>query len=184
MLRKLRIHYGPVARMTTGFLLSTLGGVGYAIVAWKAYEIGPCGYYGSTDPRCIEEGLVADVSLWWEAIPYALGGFSELFINVPAFGIAYSRAPPNMRGMVSAINLLSAGFAYIVNLAVSDVVTDPHLVWDFVGPAAVGAITTVVFYMLFRHIDKEEYVLSTTQISEADEFEHEVKKENDVANKV
>lgn len=165
-LRKARIHYGPIARICTGFFLSTLAGVGYCILTHKAYQTSPCGKYGSSDPACAGKKF-SPISLWYEAIPYALGGFSELFINVPAYGIAYSRAPVNMRGVVSAINLLSTGAAYVINLAASPVIKDPHLVWDFGGPAILGAIVTVLFWFLFKHIDKEEYVLSTNQVSEA-----------------
>lgn len=167
LLRKKSIHYGPVARITTGFGIATLGGIGYCVLCYKAYQLSPCGWRGSTDPRCVDEGLVADISLWWEALPYALGGLSELFINVPAYGIAYSRAPINMRGLVSAINLASTAIAQIVNLAATAAITDPHLVWDFGAIAILGAITTVWFYWFFRHIDKEEYVLSTTQVNES-----------------
>ena len=34
--------------------------------------------------------LVSNITIWWMAIPYGLGGISELFVNVPAFGIAYA----------------------------------------------------------------------------------------------
>ena len=94
------------------------------------------------------------------AIPYALGGISELFVNVPAYGIAYSRAPKNMRGVVSAINLLNTAVAYAIGLACSAVVRDPYLTWVFGGPSIVGGVLTVIFYFMFRHIDKEEYMLS------------------------
>ncbi|KAL7918327.1 hypothetical protein ACQKWADRAFT_316602 [Trichoderma austrokoningii] len=171
LLRKSKIHYGPVARITTGFFLSTLAGIGYAVLTYKAYQTSPCGWYGSSDPRCVDNGLVSPISLWWEAIPYALGGFSELFINVPAYGIAYSRAPANMRGLVSAINLFNTGFAYIINLATTAAIVDPYLVWDFGGPAILGGVVTVGFWFIFRHIDKEEFVLSTTKTSEAEETE-------------
>jgi hypothetical protein len=50
-----------------------------------------------------------------------------------------------MRGMVSSINLFSTGIAYIVNLATTPAIKDPHLIWVFGGPAIVGAIVTVVF---------------------------------------
>lgn len=53
-----------------------------------------------------------------------------------------------MRGLVSAMNLFSTGFAYIVNLATSSVIVDPYLVWDFGGPAIVGGIVTVFFVSL------------------------------------
>ncbi|CZT19712.1 probable peptide transporter PTR2 [Ramularia collo-cygni] len=160
LLRKMKIHYGPVARITTGLALSTLGGVGYTVLNAKAYQLGPCGRFGSTGQCEIGEG-VAPITIWWAALPYALGGISELFVNVPAYGIAYSRAPVNMRGLVSAINLFSTAFAYVIGLACSAVIKDPYLTWDFGGCAIAGGILTVVFWFTFKHIDQEEYVLST-----------------------
>ncbi|KAK0723285.1 general substrate transporter [Lasiosphaeria miniovina] len=159
LLRRLGIHYGPVARITTGLALSTIGGVGYTVLNYYAYKLSPCGEYGSSD--CAIGDGVAPISIWWMAIPYAIGGISELFINVPAYGIAYSRAPPNMRSLVSAINLFNTAVAYAIGLAASSVITDPYLTWDFGGPAIAGGILTVVFWFMFKHIDKEEYVLTT-----------------------
>jgi hypothetical protein len=158
LLRKFNIHYGPVARITTGLAMSTLGGVGYTVLNYYAYQQSPCGEYGSSD--CEIGTGVAPISIWWMAIPFAIGGISELFVNVPAFGIAYSRAPVNMRGLVSALNLFNTAVAYAIGLACSSVVTDPYLTWDFGGPAIAGGVLTVIFYFTFRHIDKEEYVLS------------------------
>ncbi|KAF2150195.1 MFS general substrate transporter [Myriangium duriaei CBS 260.36] len=161
LLRKWKVHYGPVARMTTGLAISTIGGVGYTVITYYGYKLGPCGKF--TSSNCTDADgnqLVAPISIWWVAIPYALGGISELFINVPAYGIAYSRAPPNMRGFVSAMNLLSTGAAYAIGLACAKVVGDPYLIWAFGGPTIVGGVLTVVFYFMFKHIDKEEYTLS------------------------
>ncbi|KAK0710765.1 POT family-domain-containing protein [Lasiosphaeris hirsuta] len=157
-LRKANIHYGPVARITTGLAMSTLAGVGYTLLNKFAYEQSPCGEFGSSDCK-IGDG-VAPISIWWMILPYGVGGISELFINVPAYGIAYSRAPPNMRGLVTAINLFNTAIAYLIGLACSSVITDPYLTWDFGGCAIAGGIMTVLFYFTFRHIDKEEYVLS------------------------
>jgi dipeptide/tripeptide permease len=162
LLRKRNIHYGPIMRICTGFFLATLAGIGYCVLQYYAYKLSPCGNLGSSDARCVDGGLVADISVWWMGIPYSIGGISELFINVPAYGIAYSRAPVNMRGTLSSINLFNTGFAYIINLALSSVIGDPHLIWDFGGPAIVCAVVTVVFWFLFKHIDREEYVLSQT----------------------
>ncbi|PGG95843.1 hypothetical protein GX51_08098, partial [Blastomyces parvus] len=159
LLRRLGIHYGPVARITTGLALSTIGGIGYTIVNHYAYKLGPCGKYGSS-PTCVDKdgvALVAPITVWWVAIPYALGGISELFINVPAYGIAYSRAPKNMRGLVMALNLFSSCVAYILGLACSSAIRDPFLTWVMGGPAIAGGVLTVIFYFTFRHIDKEEY---------------------------
>ncbi|KAF2993090.1 hypothetical protein E8E14_001203 [Neopestalotiopsis sp. 37M] len=157
-LRKTGIHYGPIARITTGLALSSIGGAAYTVLNYYAYKESPCGEYGSSD--CTIGDGVAPISIWWMAIPFAIGGISELFVNVPAYGIAYSRAPVNMRGLVSAINLFTTAVAYIIGLACSAVITDPYLTWDFGGPAIVGGVLTIVFYFMFKHIDAEEFQLS------------------------
>ncbi|KAL4901070.1 hypothetical protein BDW74DRAFT_160693 [Aspergillus multicolor] len=169
LLRRYKIHYGPVARMTTGLLLSSVAGVGYTVLNYYAYKLGPCGKWGSSD-TCVDENgnaMVAPITIWWIALPYAIGGISELFINVPAYGIAYSRAPKNMRSLVSAINLLNTALAYAIGLACSAVIRDPYLTWDLGGPSIAGFILTGIFYWMFRHIDKEEFTL--TEMEEADE---------------
>ncbi|KAF2848636.1 MFS general substrate transporter [Plenodomus tracheiphilus IPT5] len=156
-IRKARIHYGPVARITTGLALSSIGGAAYAVLNYYAYQQSPCGEYGSDN--CEVGTGVAPITIWWMAIPYGLGGVSEIFVNVPAYGIAYSRAPVNMRGLVSAINLFNTGVAYAIGLACSSVIRDPYLTWDFGGPAIVGGVLCVVFWFMFKHIDKEEYTM-------------------------
>ncbi|KAL4748827.1 hypothetical protein BDW72DRAFT_214557 [Aspergillus terricola var. indicus] len=172
LLRRWKIHYGPVARMTTGLFISSIAGVGYTVLNYYAYKLGPCGKWGSSD-TCVDENgntLVAPITIWWIAIPYAIGGISELFINVPAYGIAYSRAPKNMRGLVSAINLLNTAVAYAIGLACSAVIKDPYLTWDLGGPSIVGFVLTVIFYFMFRHIDKEEYFLTEMAENENNEM--------------
>ncbi|KAF4624168.1 hypothetical protein G7Y89_g14006 [Cudoniella acicularis] len=162
LLRRYNIHFGPIARMTFGFLLAATAGLGYTIINYYAYKTGPCGDYGSS-PTCVDasgESLVSNISIWWMAIPYALGGISELFVNVPAYAIAYSRAPHNMRGLVSALNLFSAAIAYAVGLACSGVVVDPYITWDFGAPTIIGVVMAIAFYWIYRDIDKEEYKLT------------------------
>jgi len=161
-LRNRRIHFGPIARITLGLFLSSVGGVGYCIINYYAYKLGPCGNQGSSDTCVDADGisLVAPISIWYIAIPYAIGGISELFVNVPAYGLAYSRAPENMRGLVSALNLFNTAVAYAIGLACSSVIRDPFLTWDLGGPAIAGFACTLIFWFLFKHIDREEYVLS------------------------
>jgi len=162
-LRKKNIRFGPVARITFGLFLSSVGAVGYTVLNYYAYKLGPCGKFG-TSATCVDENdnaLVAPISVWLMAVPYALGGISELFVNVPAYGLAYSRAPKNMRGLVTALNLFSTGVAYALGLAFSGLIKDPYLTWDLGAPAIIGFVCTVVFWYLFKHIDQEEFVLST-----------------------
>jgi len=162
LLRKWKIHYGPIARITTGLFIATLGGAGYTIINYYAYKDGPCGKFGTSE-TCVDangEALTSNISVWWMGIPYALGGLSELFVNVPAYGLAYSRSPKNMRGLVSALNLFSTAISYALGLACSSVIADPYLTWVFAGPTIIGAVATPIFWLIYRDIDKEEYRLS------------------------
>lgn len=169
LLRRWRIHYGPIARITTGLLLAAAGGAGYALINWKGYQTGPCGNYG-TSLSCVDadgNSLVSNITIWWMAIPYGLGGISELFVNVPAYGIADARAPHNMRGLVSALNLFNSAIAYAIGLAAAAVIKDPYLTWDFAGPTIIGVVAAPIFYFLLREIDEEDYRLSYNHNSNA-----------------
>jgi dipeptide/tripeptide permease len=173
LLRKYKIRYGPVARITTGLAMSSVGAIGYTLVNYYAYKIGPCGEFG-TSLSCVDAdgvSLVSSVSIWWMAIPYSLGGISELFVSVPAYGIAYSRAPVNMRGLVSALNLLNIGVSYALGLAFAGLVRDPFLTWVYTGPCVIGFVATGLFYYLFKHIDAEEYTVSRNDIRDGDTAE-------------
>jgi hypothetical protein len=64
LLRRYNIHYGPIARIFTGFMLAVLGGIGYTVLNYYAYKVGPCGHYGSSG-YCADNGLVSDISIWF-----------------------------------------------------------------------------------------------------------------------
>jgi len=163
LLRKYKIKYGPIARITTGLFIATLGGMAYSILNYYAYKKSPCGNMGSS-ATCVDDTpdqntLVAPITVWWMAIAYSLGGLSELFVNVPAYGLAYSRSPANMRGLVSSLNLLAAGVSYAIGLMFSELIRDPYLTWDFAIPTIIGALTIPIFWFLYKDIDDEEYRL-------------------------
>lgn len=180
LLRKYKIHFGPIARMTFGFMMAAAAGAGYTLLNYYAYKKGPCGRHGSS-LDCVDadgNALTSSISIWWMAIPYALGGTSELFVNVPAYGIAYSRAPQNMRGLVSALNLFNSAIAYAIGLACAGLVKDPYLTWDFGAPTIIGVVMAVVFYWIYRDIDKEEYTLTQNINYEDKVLEEKLAKEN------
>lgn len=174
LLRNMKIHYGPVARMTTGFLMAASAGAGYTLLNYYAYKKGPCGDHG-TSLTCVDadgNALTAPISIWLMAVPYALGGTSELFVNVPAYGIAYSRAPHNMRGLVSALNLFTQAIAYAIGLATAALIRDPLLTWVFGAPTIIGVVLALIFYWVYRDIDKEEYTLTDNV-----DYEREIEEE-------
>jgi len=108
-----------------------MNNLAFTILQHLAYKTSPCGTYGTSE-SCVDAKnhfKPSPISIWWMAVPYALGGLSEIFVNVPAYGIAYSRAPKNMRGLVSAINLFAAAVSFAIGLAFSAIIRDPYLTW-------------------------------------------------------
>ncbi|RDW75154.1 MFS general substrate transporter-37 [Coleophoma cylindrospora] len=169
LLRKYKIHFGPIARMTTGFLICSIGSIGWAIITHYAYKTGPCGNYASS-LNCVDAdgvSLVSPISIWWTVIPLSITALCEILVNVTAYGIAYFRAPKNMRGLVSAIKCSMSAVQSAVNLATTPAIRDPFIVWAFAGPSIVGFVLAIVFWFMFKHLDNEEYVLN----DEEDEYD-------------
>ncbi|RDW69243.1 hypothetical protein BP6252_08263 [Coleophoma cylindrospora] len=154
LLRKLGIRFGPIARMTTGFLIASIGASSYAIIQHFVYQTSPCGNHAST---CDIGTGVSPLSLWLYAIPTVVTAFSEVFINVTAYGIAYSRAPPNMKGFVMAISLFMTAISTAISLATANAIQDPYLVWTFAAPVIIGFVSAIVFWFLFKHLDNEDF---------------------------
>jgi dipeptide/tripeptide permease len=162
LLRRWNIKFGPASKITFGLFLSALAGAGYTIICYYAYKLGPCGRFGSSKSCVDAEGvaMVAPITVWWMCIPYAIGGFSELFISIPAYHMAYSRAPKNLKGVVFALYLLATAVSYIIGLAASSVIKDPYLLWGFGGTCIACTASIGIFWVMFRDLDKEEYRVS------------------------
>lgn len=154
LLRKWRIRFGPIKRMTFGFLIASIGASSYAVIQHYIYITSPCGEY-ATD--CEIGTGVSHLSLWIYAIPTGVTACSEVFINITAYGMAYSRAPPRMKGFVSAISLFMTAISTAISMATADALHDPNFVVAFAVPSGIGFVTSFIFYYLFRHYDEEDF---------------------------
>jgi dipeptide/tripeptide permease len=163
MLLRMGIRWGAISRMTFGFAVCTIGSTIYPILQHYVYKTSPCGYNATTCGELVAEGerSVSYVSYGLYAIPVIITAFSELFVNVTAYGIAYSRSPKNMKGLVASINLAMTAISAAIGLATAPAISDPYLIWAFTGPTIAGAVLCVTFWLTFHKLDKEEFVLNT-----------------------
>jgi dipeptide/tripeptide permease len=157
LLRRFKIRWGPISRITFGFMLATIGSIPYSIIQHKIYQTSPCGTSASD---CDIGDGVSPISLWIYAIPTGITALSEVFTNVTAFGIAYTRSPKNMKGLVMALNLFTTAISAAVGLGCSAVIRDPLLVWVFGAPTIIGFVLAVAFYIIYRDLDKEEFIIN------------------------
>ncbi|KAI9742910.1 MAG: hypothetical protein M1818_003639 [Claussenomyces sp. TS43310] len=156
LLRRYKIPFGRVTRITFGFTLAWISGVIGAIIQWRIYKTSPCGYYAT---GCDIGTGVSPLSLWLQIPTVSLGAISECLCNVTAYEMAYARSPPNMRALVTALYLFTNGLSSAVGEAVGPAIKDPYLIWIWAGPAIALAVLTVQFYFAYRHIDREEFML-------------------------
>lgn len=138
----------PMTRMSIGFMLGAINMVIGAVVQWKIYQTSPCGYYATT---CDD---VSPVSLGWLISLYAIPAVGEIFVNVTSYELAYTRAPARMKGLVYALCLFSSAISYALQLALSNVVQDPNLVWSYVALAVACFICAIIFPIFFKHLNE------------------------------
>ncbi|PKY00452.1 putative MFS peptide transporter [Aspergillus campestris IBT 28561] len=154
--QRFNIRFGPITRITFGFVLAMLSSVIGAITQWKIYETSPCGYAAASS---CELG-VSPLSIWWQIPNTVLAALSECFANVTGYELAYSRAPAGMKGLVMAIFLFMNALSSAIGEILLPATRDPWLIWIWAAPAIALALQTVVFWMRFRSLNHEQFILS------------------------
>ena len=148
LLRKWKINFKPVYKIFVGFMLgATASGVS-AILQWRIYKTSPCGYYATDCPE------PSPLTAWLAIINYGLCALGECFCYTTAYEIAYTRAPDNAKGLVTALFLFNSAISSAISEGVSGAMKDPNLIWPFTGISAVGGFFAFVFLFCYWNLDK------------------------------
>lgn len=150
LMRKYKVPFHPVWRITFGFFICAGAQAVAAVLQHFIYKTSPCGDQAST---C---DLPSNVNGWWEITVWVMTGVAECFANVTAFELAYSHSPPQMRGVVLALFLLTFAIAAAIGEAFTAFIVDPNLVRIFIGTAVCGYIFTFAFYAHFYNFHRKE----------------------------
>ena len=167
-LRRYKINFGPIARITTGFTLAAISGAIGAIIQWRIYKTSPCGYHAT---GCEIGTGVSPLNIWLQMPNVSLGAISECLCSVTAYELAYSRSPKNMRSLVVSIFLFTTALSSAIGQAVIPAMKDPYLTWVWAGPAIALAVLTIHFYFTYRHMDKEKYFTDENEEDRVQETE-------------
>ena len=145
-LRKYKINFRPAYRITLGFFIAAMSQVAGAIIQHRIYTLSPCGNKATTCDQ------VAPITAWNEVSLYVLQAASECFAMTTSYEIAYTRAPPNMKGLVMALCLFSSALSAALSEAITPALYAPHIIWAFVAMACVGFALAVLFFFHFRNL--------------------------------
>ncbi|KXT05811.1 hypothetical protein AC578_1096 [Pseudocercospora eumusae] len=161
-LRRAKINFGRISRITFGFLLAMTSSVIGAIIQWRVYKTSPCGYQAS---ECNIGTGVSPILIWVQIPIQILGALSECFCNVTAYELAYARSPDGMKALVVALFLATTALSNALGEIVSPAIKDPYLIWIWAGPAIALALQTVVFWFRYRKFNNDEF-MTYEQLSE------------------
>lgn len=151
LLRKYKINFAPIYRITLGFIIAACSQMAGAIIQHQVYETSPCGYHATT---CDEK---SPETAWKVATLYILGAAGGGLSVTTAYELSYSRSPPHMKGFVLSLFLFTTAISAAISQAATPALKDPYLIWPFAACAIAGFVAAIVFLIHFRNYDKYKY---------------------------
>ncbi|KAH7098437.1 POT family-domain-containing protein [Auriculariales sp. MPI-PUGE-AT-0066] len=167
-LRKHKINFTPIKRITFGFFIAGLAMLYAAILQKYIYESSPCHDNLPSECTKIPPGGTKDdavpdpspLNVWIVAGPYILVAIAEMFTSLVANEYAFTKAPKRMRSTVSAFALLMSALSAAINFTLTSVNTEDKFTWLFGSFAIVAWLTGIIFWFFFRGLDKQELRLN------------------------
>lgn len=154
-LRKRRIAFGPVSRISIGFMLEALSMAYAAGVQGAIYSSGPC----YSRPRaCVASdngSLPNRVSAALQIPVYVLEGLSEIFSNPAMYEYAYLLAPKNMKSVLQAFFALTAAAGSLLGLALTPTYDDPRVLIMYASIAGAMAVAAAGVWLFLRSDERD-----------------------------
>jgi hypothetical protein len=142
-LHRRHIYPTAVSRITVGFAFVTLSMLYATLVQLFIYRSPPC---YDRPGSCGQN----QVNVWIQAPLYFLISAGEIFAYVTALEQAYDHSPMAMKVVVQAIGLLVGSVGSACAMALTPVARNPHLVTFYASLTGSMAVTTAIFWALFR----------------------------------
>ncbi|KAI1108972.1 oligopeptide transporter [Nemania sp. NC0429] len=136
LLRKYKIHFRPMARITAAFLVMAVSMTYATIIQKLIYSSGPCYEY----PLECEASMNGKIH-------------NSIFGFVTALEYSYSKAPKEMKPFLQAFAQLMSGIGAALGIALSPAARNPYLIWLYTALAAVMGVSALGFWLFFRHYD-------------------------------
>ncbi|GAB1315057.1 Peptide transporter ptr2 [Madurella fahalii] len=157
-LRKLRINFTPIKRITCGYFVAASAMIWASVIQYYIYQKSECGYYanGELPDGTVRECADADINMWAQTGSYVLIALSEILASITSLEYAHSKAPANMRSMVQSVALFMNAISSAIGFALVPLAGDPLLVWNYATVAILAAVGGCMFWLQFRHLDKQE----------------------------
>lgn len=157
LMRRLKIPFRPITRISLGFVVASLAMMYAAIVQHLIYSAGPC-YEHPLCPASEVDGTAYgnNIHIAIQTPAYVFIGISEIFASVSGLEYAYTKAPPSMKSFVQSMYLLTNAFGSALAEALTPAAFDPAIMWMFVGLAGASFLAGIIFWFVFHHLNAQE----------------------------
>ncbi|RAL11907.1 peptide MFS transporter [Aspergillus homomorphus CBS 101889] len=157
LLRRLRINFRPITRISVGFVIASLAMMYAAIVQHLIYSAGPCYDKPLCDASLVDGSATGNkVHIAIQTPAYVFIGVSEIFASVSGLEYAYTKAPPSMKSFVQSMYLLTNAFGSAIAEALTPAAYDPAIMWMFTGLACASFIAGIIFWLVYHHLNDQE----------------------------
>ncbi|OAL56091.1 peptide transporter PTR2-A [Pyrenochaeta sp. DS3sAY3a] len=158
LLRKNKINFPPINRITAGFWIGSFAMVYAAVIQHFIYKAGPCYGQPLCDAAMDANGVIQgnNIHIASQTGAYMLIGISEIFASVTGLEYAYTKAPPSMKSFVQSMYLLTNAFGSAISEALNPLLYDPAIMWMFVGLAVSSFLAGCLIWILFHHLNETE----------------------------
>lgn len=148
LLRHYRVGFGPIARISLGFMIEALA-MGYAaIVQALIYAAPPC-YSRPLVCSASDGGKIPNnVNNAVQLPVYVLEGLSEIFSNPAFYEYAYTKAPRSMKSFVQAIFSVTTVFGSALAIALAPTYHNPALMYMYTSLGCTMGLCAIVTYFL------------------------------------
>jgi POT family proton-dependent oligopeptide transporter len=159
LLRRYRISFGPIRRITVGFVFIAMA-MAYAAGLQKLiYSRGPCYSRPLDCSEAYQDGHVRPnkVNVWLQAPIHVLLGAGEILAYVSMTEYAYAQSPPNSKAVIQALNQLTVALGSALCTALGPASHDPWLVTLYSCLSGVMGLSAVLFWLVFRKYDDPQF---------------------------
>ncbi|RAH53983.1 MFS peptide transporter Ptr2 [Aspergillus piperis CBS 112811] len=169
LLRRLRIRFRPITRISLGFVVASLAMMYAAIVQHLIYSAGPCYEHPGCAASEVDGSTTGNhVHIAIQTPAYVFIGLSEIFASVSGLEYAYTKAPPSMKSFVQSMYLLTNAFGSALAEALTPAAYDPAIMWMFVGLACASFVAGIIFWLVYHHLNDQEDQLNALDADDPD----------------
>jgi POT family proton-dependent oligopeptide transporter len=145
------IRFTPIKRISLGFLLSAIAIASAAVIQHFIYTTNPCGTHVNS---CVKDYKHSHLPVWIQLPIYVILANGEILASITGVNYAYSQAPENMRGMVTAVYLCTGAGGGLFGQALVPISEDPYLVRNYVVVGGLSLIASIGVWWSNREADR------------------------------